>query len=206
MAERAFFDDAAKRRTTEAVQAIELRTSAEVVVAVRHRADPHRRAILLAGAATGALVLAVTLLSPTVYPAVYMPLDAALGFALGALVAWRLPVVRRLFVSGSARRAATREAARAAFAELGIEKTSGRTGLLVYAALFEREVELVPDDGLAGDSLAPGFESVRGRLAEAVARRDLDAFLEALGSLGPLLEPTHPRSEDDVNELCDAPV
>ncbi len=206
MGERAFFDDEARRRTTETVQAIELRTSAEVVVTVRHRADAHRRAIVLAGAASGALVLAVTLLIPTVYPAVFMPLDAALGFALGALLAWRLPLLRRLFVPRPARRSATSAAARAAFAELGIEKTSGRTGLLVYAALFERDVELVPDVGLEGEALAAGLEAVRARLAEAVARRDLEAFLEALGSLAPLLESTHPRSEDDVNELCDAPV
>jgi uncharacterized membrane protein len=35
---------------------------------------------------------------------------------------------------------------------------------------------------------------------------DLDAFLDALRTLGPALSASLPRAADDVNELPDAPV
>ena len=41
-----------------------------------------------------------------------------------------------------------RTAARAAFVDQGISRTRGRTGILVFVSLFEREVEVVADVGV----------------------------------------------------------
>jgi hypothetical protein len=45
--------------------------------------------------------------------------------------------------------------------------------------------------------------SIRQLLELSVARRDIDAFLTALGRLGPACHVLLPRQADDENELCD---
>jgi uncharacterized membrane protein len=94
-----------------------------------------------------------------------------------------------------------REAARAAFSELGVGRTAGRTGVLVFAAVRERGVVLIGDlevvarigDGLAGheaalgEALPSGSEALAGAIAKLA--RPFGAAL--------------PRAADDVNELGD---
>jgi putative membrane protein len=94
-------------------------------------------------------------------------------------------------------------AARAAFFDLGISRTSGRSGILVYVSLFERRCVVLTDIGLAPSLLEPGWAAAQSELALTVKRRDWAAFHRTLESLGPVLGRAYPRSEDDVNELPD---
>jgi len=141
-------------------------------------------------------------LSPQVYDVRTMPLDTALAFVLGVVLVASVSSLRRVLTPASLRVARAERAARSAFAELGIEKTRARSGMLVYVALFERTVVLVPDRGVP-EALVAAFEPVRAALAESVRRTDFEAFLAALARLGPTCQPLLPRQSDDENELCD---
>jgi putative membrane protein len=114
-----------------------------------------------------------------------------------------VPSLRRALTPRGARRRAAERAAQQAFASLGIEKTRERTGVLVFVALFERTVVLLPDRGIPETLGRGALASLEELLSTAVERRDLAAFLSALAKLGPACGAVLPRRADDENELCD---
>jgi putative membrane protein len=203
VSERDFLEPTAKGRTADVIRAVEAQTAVEVVVAVRRRASSHVGTSLAFGLGCALVVFAVMWFSPTVYDVRTMPLDAALAFVLGTAFAASVPGLRRRLTPRAFRVRSVERAAREAFGALGIEKTRAHTGLLVFVALLEGHAVFVPDSGLpdalAKETLAP----LRELLSVAVARRDIDAFLETLARLGPACAAVLPRRADDENELCD---
>jgi putative membrane protein len=203
MAERQFLEPAAKRRTTAQIRAVEAGTSLEVVVAVRRRAERHVATNLMLGAVLALVTLAVMWFSPTPYDVRTMPLDALAAFALGVLVGFLFPGLRRVLTPRSLRRSAAARGARRAFAELGVEKTRDRIGLLVYVPLFEREVVILRDQGVPAELVDRGFADARRALEGAVRRLDFEGFEAALAGLAAPAHAAVPRRPDDENELCD---
>jgi putative membrane protein len=203
MSERQFLEPEAKARATDVVRAVEALTAVEVVVAVRRAASRHLATSFAFGAVVALAGFAVMWLSPRVYDVRTMPLDAALAFVLGTLLAAGVPSLRRALTPRALRRKAAERAARRAFLTLGVERTRGRTGLLVYVALFERTVVIEADSGVPAQTLAGSIAEVRAALELAVRRTDLDGFLAALARLGPSCAAVLPRRADDENELCD---
>jgi putative membrane protein len=203
VSEAAFFTDAAKKRVTDAVVDVESRTSAEIVVVVRRASGTWREVDVAVGAAVAFGVLLVLLFHPMPIAVEVMPANVALAFLAGAVLCWSIAPFKRALLPRKSVSARVRAAAREAFVDQGISRTRGRTGILVYLSTFERRVEVVPDIGID----AKLYEAEARALAAAVAHGpDLDAFLDALRLLGPALAGALPRSDDDVNELPDAPV
>jgi putative membrane protein len=206
MSRGSFFDDAAKRRTTEAIREIESTTAAEVVVSVSPRASRYHVTTLAFSAACALMAFLVMWFSPVVYDVRTIPLDVALVFVVTFAFAYFSDVVRGRLTPKKLRHTKVHEAATKAFTDLGITKTRDRTGMLVFVSLLEREVELILDEGIAGGNLGSEFETAKKSLASAVQKRDIDAFEEALKRLAPPLSVLLPRHEDDVNELSDEVV
>jgi putative membrane protein len=201
MAAATFFQDAAKKRTEAAVKSVESKTAAELVVAVRRSSGHYRVIDLSFGAVAALLTLAFQWLSPIAFDPALISLNVALTFAVAAVACGNIGPLRRL-LAGKRCRAAAELAAKAAFVDLGISKTTGRTGILVFVSMFERTAVVVPD--VAVDRTAiEGFAAIETAIERAVRAGDFDAFVAALESLGPTLAPALPRSEDDVNELPD---
>ena len=194
----------AKQRTADAIRAVEAQTAAEVVVAMRRRASHHVWTSVAFGALCALAGFAYMWFSPQLYDVMTMPLDAAIAWVLGGLVCALVAPLRRVLTPSGVRRRRAERAARAAFGALGIDKTRGRTGLLIYVALFERTCVLVPDSGVPAAALGGALGSVRDALDEAVRRVDFEAFLAAIARLGPACGGLLPRSADDVNELRDS--
>jgi putative membrane protein len=204
MAERDFFQPEAKKKTGQAIKAIESKTSVEVVVAVRRRVAEYRSTDLLFGFLCACACLAALWFSPLTYAVEYMPFEMIGVFVIGVLLsAFVRPLRRVLTPKGTAQRQID-AAARAAFYDLGISKTHRRTGLLVFVALYEDSVSLVPDaavDKKALLELAPA----KTALEKSVASRDFDGFVKSLGDLTAPLEKAMPRKAGDENELPDEP-
>ena len=203
MSERRFLEASAKARTADTVRGVERATAVEVVVTVRHRAARHFLTSIVFGVGCAALGFLVMWFGPREYDVRTMPLDVAISLVLGVAVCAAMPGLRRVLTPKKSLRASAERAAKAAFTALGIDKTRGRTGLLVYVALFERTAVLVPDSGLAQPGLAVALAAVGEKLAGAVGHLDLEGFLAALAGLGPTCAVTLPRQSDDENELCD---
>jgi putative membrane protein len=203
VAEADFFRDAAKQSTASSVRRVEEQTSAEVVVAVRRRSGDYRVAAYHFGLALGSLVVLYLLVTPEVYSVAAIAMDGALGFGLGLVLALNVAPLLRLLARERRLQQSVSDAAKVAFHDLGISRTSGRNGLLVFVSTFEQRALVVADLGIHPEALGPRWPEACAALSAAVKARDLSAFERALESLGPILGAHMPREVDDVNELPD---
>jgi putative membrane protein len=203
MSEGDFFSDEAKRASVTSVRSVEAQTSAEVVVAVRKRSGRYGVLAYHFGLGLAAFVVLFLLVSPRVYSVGAIALEGLLALVLGIGVSASFDTLLRAVSRSATLSANVNGAARAAFFDLGISRTSGRNGILVFVSLFERRCVVLTDIGLDPAELEPGWLAAVAALERSVKRRDLSAFQHALTSLGPVLGRAHPRSDDDVNELPD---
>ncbi len=204
MAEADFFTEQAKQSTAESVKSVERLTSAEVLVAVRRRSGEYRPAAYHFGFFVGGLVVLYLLVTPEVFSVGAIALDGMLGFGLGLVLAFNVSPLLRLLVRAKTLEKSVADAARVAFYDLGISRTAGRNGLLVYVSTFEQRCLVLTDIGIDAASLGPAWTERCAALSQAVKRRDLAQFEKVLESLGPVLGASMPRSHQDVNELPDA--
>jgi putative membrane protein len=197
-----FLDARAKARAVTAVKAFEAQTSAEIVIAVKKHARTYPEVHLTIGGIFAFVMLLVLLFFPLDFSTAFMPIDTLVGFGIGYGLSRMLPPLQLLALGTDKRRSAVEQAAKAAFVDLGVSKTTGRTGLLVYVSLFERMVAIVTDAGITPEA-KKATEAARATLEAMVARVDIGAFAETLESLGAAYATSMPRSADDVNELPD---
>jgi putative membrane protein len=203
VSDKSFFGDEGKRAVKDAVRAIEETTAAEVVVAVRKRSWRYRHTHYLFGFVISLLVLIALLFLPQSFDIATWPLEIGGAFIGGALLCAVVPPLERLLTEPGVMETQVARAAKAAFVDMGITRTHGRTGLLVYLSLRERRAELVGDVALGVLETDDGYKKARTGIEAAAAEADLDAFVAALRQLAAPLAAALPRREDDVNELPD---
>ena len=88
------------------------------------------------------------------------------------------------------------------FERLGMHRTAGRNGVLVYAAVRDRRAAVIGDQEVH----ARVGDAYWRELVDAVVRRfgdgrPRDGFVHAIGELGSVLSRHFPRSPDDRDEL-----
>ncbi|HEY3452099.1 MAG TPA: hypothetical protein VGK67_37495 [Myxococcales bacterium] len=203
MSERSFYEDQAKAAAKATVEAIENQTSAEVVIALRKSSGSYRAADYLFGAALALATLVTILVLPSSFRMIAVPVDLVVAFALGVFLCSRSPALRRMLTGPNRRREQLQVAAKAAFVDLGISRTTGRWGVLIYLSMLERDAEVVADVGLDFGAMGEDWPKAVSAIREAVARTDFEGFKAAALALGPVLGKAHPRRDDDVNELPD---
>jgi putative membrane protein len=158
-------------RITAAIQAAEAGTSGEVFCVLAHQVSSYRDVSL--GWAAAAALLAPLLLIPLGFEPSWVPgvadtWEAAQMAARGSTVATTLgayaviqaavfvvvflvtciPTVKRLVTPRAVRRARVRRAAIQQVLSHGLHTTPRRTGVLIFAALADRQVEIVADVGI----------------------------------------------------------
>jgi putative membrane protein len=196
----------AKLALTRAVEAIELASAAEVVIAVRPASTPALAPCALAGAISGLAGLAFLLFSPWPFSHVAIWLDTLFVGLLGAGLCHRWSTLRRWCTPTGLARAAVDQAARAEFVERKISETRERSGILVYVSQTERIARVLPDRGVLACVPEQSWRAAVDAIARSVESGDDGLLLaQAVTALGPLLSRALPRRADDVNELEDAP-
>jgi putative membrane protein len=204
MSHQSFFAKDAKEKAKKTVLAVEAQTSAEILLAVRPRSGHYRHADYLAGSIAAFAALLLLLFLPQTFTVDTMPLDVLGAFALGAVLTANLPPLRRLLAGRKRLAESVRTAARAAFVDDGVARTTRRTGILVYASVFEQRVEIVADVGVDPKALGEAWEKASRALEGSLAGgADLDRFLAAVTALGPALATALPHHEGDRDELSD---
>jgi putative membrane protein len=201
---QAFFAPTARERVGEAVRAVELETSAELVVTLRPISGHYRHTDYLVGALAALALLCVFLYHPEPFEYDFLPLELGAIFGLGALISAYFGPLRRALTSKALRAQSVRRAAREAFVDLGVSRTRARTGVLVYVSMFERRVEVVADVGVDAKAVdAASLQLVSAVEGSLFRGPSFDGFVAALRRLGPALAAALPRDDDDVNELAD---
>ena len=94
--------------------------------------------------------------------------------------------------------------ARSLFAELGMQATRDRNGVLIYVAVKDRKLAIVGDEGVHDRVGDPYWEQVRDAMVERLRRgASRDALVFAVDEVAGVLARHFPRRGDDVNELSD---
>lgn len=207
MSDSDFYANETRKRVGSAVEEIEKGTSAEVVVTVRHRSGDYRHTDMFHGAVLAFAALAFMLFDTAVFDVDVMPLNVVLAFVLGTALSHWVPGLRRAVTSKKLLDESTKRSARAAFYDLGVSRTTGRTGILVYVSIFERQVEVVPDIAVKPEELGEGWKRSLAAMQDAVRRGpSVDKFLAAMVTMKEPLAKALPIQPDDVNELPNEPV
>lgn len=214
-------------RIAGAIAAAEARTSGEIFCVLARRVSSYRD-VSLAWAAAAALLLPLGLIPLGLDPA-WIPgfadsweaahlaaRDVSIGQAIGAYaliqavvfltvyLVTRLPTVTRWVTPRAVRRARVRDAAVQQFLAHGLHVTEARTGVLIFAALGDHQVEIVADMGIHTQV----DQSVWGDAAEALSqglKRDDPAggFEAAVGLCGEVLAKHFPPGTENPNEVVD---
>lgn len=199
------FDPAVRERTTRAIEALEGKTAAEVVLCVRAHAAPYRDADLLFGFLFALATLFLMMHAETEISDELFTLGTAAAFAVGALACARIDPLRRLFTRRVERALAVDARAKEAFFDLHVAKTHHRLGVLVFVATFEREARVLHDVGLDGHLDGDDWKEATREIAEA-ARTPGDGarFVATLERLGAALAHAMP-DVGAAHELGDEP-
>lgn len=207
----AIFDAQAQERIVEAVRAVERESAAEVVPVVVAAAGeypqaPWRAATLGALAGPAVMALLVRLVEIWGLPWEFWLLVPALaGAGMGFFLARWVPPVARLFLSQEELAKQARERAEHAFLTEEVFATAQRTGMLIFLALFERQVVVLGDKGIAALIPQERWGTVAASIARGIRQgKPVEALvwgIEACGKLlveaGVLVQP------GDRNELAD---
>jgi putative membrane protein len=198
-----FFDAGGEEALTESVRQVEAQTCAEIVVAVRRHSGSYLGARAIIGAACAAALLAFGLFSPWPFSLHSIFLEPILvGIAVG-FGAGYVPALQRWVTLPGDRRHRVEVHARSTFVERGVGATTGRTGVLVYVSLLERDACVVADTGVTTKIPAAEWNAAIGDIERAAQRVKASAVARAITGLGPVIARHLPRSHDDVNELPD---
>lgn len=189
---------------TRAVVAAEATTSAELVLVILPRSFSASGGPAIAGALTAFVALALVLFLENFEVEPFLALTSVALVGLGA-VAVALLLPPRLFARSSSLQAAVDEKAHAAFSRHGVFRTSGRTGVLVFLSLAERQARLLCDVGVSRAVPPELRDEWRTRLASVASAFEVGALVTALQQLGHEAGAFLPRGADDVDELANAP-
>ncbi len=172
-------------------------------MAVRPRSGSWLHADLIWGILAGLAALAILLYSRWEFALIWFLADPFFAGALAALAASRSDGMRRVFVRPATRIQRVEAAARFIFFERRIHSTVGRTGILLYVSVLEREAAFVVDVGVESLAATDAWKKAAGEVQEAVRQgADGTAVAARLRELASLLSPALERSADDVDELA----
>ncbi|HUB05819.1 MAG TPA: hypothetical protein VMB50_02400 [Myxococcales bacterium] len=197
-------DEPARARIVAAVRTAEAKSEAQVVPVVVTRSTGHSEALYrgaLAGAVLATLLVFWRDSGASLRLLVYLQ---ALGGAAGALLASVPPLERLLLGRRALAEAAWRRAERA-FLEHHLDRTEKRTGVLLFASLFERQAVVLGDEGIHAEMAEGGWRAAAEALTDGLrSGRAADGFCAAIALCGDKLAEHFPRNNGDSrNELPD---
>jgi putative membrane protein len=213
--------EADHKRIADAVAEAETSANGEIVCVLARRASEYRETPL-AWACAAALILPLVLIplgfGPSWLPgfaggwagnedsAVTATLTAyavaqAVVF-LAALFLVSIPAVRRALTPVSLKRHRVHEAALEQFVTRGLHLGGGRVGVLVYAALAERQVQILADQHIdAKVDQSVWNEAVAALTRGLKAKKPADGFVDAVKICGKVMAEHFPSTGENPNEL-----
>lgn len=197
--------DEDRKRVESAVAAAERKTAAEFVTVIARSSGHYRYLPTLAAAAAMMLLSAVALVVPWPFPLTVgeFYLGQVVAFiALFFLFRWR-PIRHRL-VPRAAQHARANLRAHQLFLDLGLASTRDRTGILLFASLAERYVEIITDRGVRDVIDDAVWADALALFRAAIASGDLaGGFVGAIERCAAELAEKLPPRPDDRDELPD---
>lgn len=213
MSARRIFSQTDLERVHAATEEAERASGGEIVVYVVGRCDAYRGACWRAAAFAAVMAAVAAGLAHAVgeYWGGWGPLWITLPVAVAATVAYLLtatwPALRRWLTHPESLERRVDHRAAAAFLEEEVFATIDRTGVLIFLALFEHRVLILPDKGIRARVAEEEWQAIALGIAAGIREgRAPEALTEAVGRCGRLLaERGVARRADDRDELPSQP-
>jgi putative membrane protein len=190
--------DADRAKITEAIRIAESKTSGEIFCVLAQNAGGYRL-VPIAWAAALAMIVPWPLIVSTTWSAMTIYVIQLVVFTLVALGLSR-PEVRFRIVPGRTKRERAHAAAMRQFWAHGMHKTQKRTGVLIFAAVAERYVEIVADAGINAKVTQEVWDGVVATLVAAIKDgRPGDGFVAAIEQCGAVLAQHFPAEPGAIN-------
>jgi putative membrane protein len=133
-------------------------------------------------------------------------LTQAVVFLVAALVVSIGPI-RRALTPRSLKRERAHRAALEQFLAKGLHLTAGRTGVLIYASLGDRQAEVIADEGIYAKVKPEVWSEAIARLTDGLGRGEpAEGFVAAVELCGAVLAEHFPPGGQNPNEIRDALV
>jgi putative membrane protein len=218
-------------RVAEAIARAEENTSGEIFCVVARQVSSYRD-VSLAWAAATAMLLPLGLI-PLGFGAHWLPNLSSLGstdwqaahaaareveigqalaaYALvqaavfvGVFLMSLIPAVRRLLTPAPLRRTRVRRAAMQQFLAHGLHLTQARTGVLIFAALADHQVEVIADEGIHACVSPEVWADAVAALTNGLRRNQpVEGMQQAIALCGQVLAEQFPPRPADINEVPD---
>ena len=174
-----------RRQLDLRVTETEKRTGAQIVLAVVERSDVYAelpwKAFALGASAAGLAVTALDLLQPQWQSPTGVLVSVTATLLVGAacaLACVSMPGFARLFLDAHRAEVEARQYAESLFLSREVFATRGRTGLLLLVSLFEHQVVMLPDSGLAKRLGRDASQGIVARMTALLATGHIAAALE----------------------------
>ncbi len=197
---RGFLADADISRISEAVRQAEGQTSGEIVPMIVKRSSAIGHVSLQVCLIL--LVVFFTIASQVENLAAWAPILAVLVAALLGLGGARIRLIQRWLVPVDDQNFQVQERALLEFYMAGLEKTTGRTGVLIFISLMERQTVVLADKGIASKLPKETWDGVVKTINDSIHNgQTASGLTKAIETCGALLKPHFPREATDKNEL-----
>lgn len=222
MTGRTYLSEADHQRISEAVARAESGTAGEVVTVLADRSDGYSDVSLAWAALVALLALVALAIAPGFYIGIAERLSggwvhdwtprelftlaamvAALKFGGMLLLQW-IPALRFSLIPGPIKAKRVHDRALRAFRVGAEQRTTGRTGVLIYLSMREHRAEVLADAAIASQVDAEVWAEALEALLAHVRRGDVAGGLcAAVQKVGAVLSVYAPRLPGDANELPD---
>ncbi len=198
----------AKNRLRQAVEFVENRSAAEIVVSIQADSGSHATRGIILGLILPVIGLAYMLYAEQVFELWAILANTIVLEIAGALLGWSALRINPHLLGSKQVEKRVEEGAMARFYRLGVSRTRDRSGILVHVSSHEKRCVVLPDIGVQAAidkkewdlAIKPVEEAGRLPLWKGEGYKKL---AEAIESLAPLLEEKVPARADNFNELAD---
>jgi putative membrane protein len=190
--------DADRARIAQAIRAAEATTSGEIFCVLAQQSS-HYSLVPVAWAAALALIMPWPLIYLTSWPASVIYVLQLIAFIAAAVLLSRRGVRFRIVPKRARHDRAHTTAIRQFWAQ-GLQKTQGRTGVLIFVSLAERYAEIIADAGINQKVTPEVWDNAVGALTLALREGHIaDGFVAAIARCGAVLAQHFPLAPDSAN-------
>jgi putative membrane protein len=198
-----FISEQDQQRIRDAIQAVERKTSGELVTVIAAGSDNYNYIPIL-----WAAIVALLLPGPFMFAGHSWFIEHEYILQLTCFVVlaslFYIPSIRIRLIPRAVRHARAHRHAMEQFVLNNLPATREANGVLLFVSVAERYVEIIADKGVNDVVAAGTWDKIVQGFTEKVQRGEsADGFIDAINASGEILQTHFPFEQGDINELPD---
>ncbi len=199
-----YFKEETRSKIGRVISQIESQSHVELVVIIKSRVHGYSEFPLAIGSALAFVALTYFRFSHEFYDDWVVYIGIVFSFVMGAVLVGGIPMLLRLVVGQKRLGKSAEIMARACFQKGGIHHTRDKTGVLIFIAVWERQIVIIPDQGVESAIPTSEWKKIQqGFRGVFQANNPGHSLIEKLEGLQTLFSRYVPQVEGDINELPD---